>query len=516
MRKGYLSCLTAMLLLAAAVAGCGKQEVPAETGKEAESGTSADTKQKASENGARKVVFLNGLSGNTEGEDPAENDYVHYIEEQVGIDLELITGNVDYEQKVNTMMLSKTPPDMVLLNTREEMTRWASEDMLLPLDDYLKEYPELMDNIKNEAWELCKYDGKIYGVPMQRNDPTPFLTYVRKDWLDNLGINPDDVKTIDDWYQMLKRFVTDDPDGNGIDDTYGLASSYGWGQPEMTLRMFLDSFGAARDKIVDGELRPFYILPEYKEWLKFMNKLYEEKILDPEYLVTSQTQMWEKVASGKYGTFFYFWGLQEYLGKNLPRENLVAMAPPLRNDGSEAKYIYISPIRHMVSLSADCEDPKAALDMLNWAFTEEGGTFIYAGLEEKDYDVIDGQIKIKEDRMGKNVGWRQLTLGIQNPNIEKEPLKSIMEQNNGELGIEHLLLSNKYGDYNELQMLCPAFEELTQYDLNKPVAEFADKAITGSIDIDAEWDNYVSSWRKAGGDLKIQLSTEWYNREYKK
>lgn len=91
-----------------------------------------------------------------------------------------------------------------------------------------------------------------------------------------------------------------------------------------------------------------------------------------------------------------------------------------------------------------------------------------------------------------------------------------MEQNNGELGIEHLLLSNKYGDYNELQMLCPAFEELTQYDLNKPVAEFADKAITGSIDIDAEWDNYVSSWRKAGGDLKIQLSTEWYNREYKK
>ena len=38
----------------------------------------------------------------------------------------------------------------------------------------------------------------------------------------------------------------------------------------------------------------------------------------------------------------------------------------------------------------------------------------------------------------------------------------------------------------------------------------------GTVDIDAEWDNYVSSWRKAGGDVKIRLMTEWYENEYMK
>ncbi|MDR1636085.1 MAG: hypothetical protein LBR93_01980 [Treponema sp.] len=48
------------------------------------------------------------------------------------------------------------------------------------------------------------------------------------------------------------------------------------------------------------------------------------------------------------------------------------------------------------------------------------------------------------------------------------------------------------------------------------VAEFTDKAITGAINIDAEWDAYIRNLRRMGGDRKIQLSTEWYNRTFKK
>lgn len=523
MRKRLCVGFMAAVIMTAALAGCGKQaETEGKAQTSAEGAAVTDNTQKdagsaASEN--RKIVYLAGLNVDTEGQDPTKNDYTDYISEKANVELELVVDAVDYEQKLNTMLASNNPPDMFMLGgsmARDKMTRFASEDMLLPLDDYLADYPALVEGMKKEAWELAKYDGKIYGVPMQRNDPTPYLTFVRKDWLDNLGINPEDVKTIDDWYNMLKRFVTDDPDGNGIDDTFGLVAQANTTEPDFTLTMFLDSFGAGQDKYVDGELLPNYILPEYKEWLKFMNKLYEEKILDPEYVVSSGTQLWEKVASGKYGGFMWFWGLQEYQSKNLDRNNLVAMAPPLRADGSEAKYIYSSPIRHIISVSADCENPEAVLDMLNWAFTDEGSTFVYAGLEGKDYDIADGNIVIKEDRRGKNIGWRNLTLGIQNPNVDQEPLKGIMEQNNGELGMEHLLLSNQYGGYNELKLLCPSFAELAQYDLSKPVLEFTDKAITGAVDIDAEWDNYVASWRKAGGDLKIQLATEWYENVYSK
>jgi hypothetical protein len=82
--------------------------------------------------------------------------------------------------------------------------------------------------------------------------------------------------------------------------------------------------------------------------------------------------------------------------------------------------------------------------------------------------------------------------------------------------MEHLNMANTYGAYNELELFCPIFTELSQYDLITPVQEFTDKVITGELDVDAEWDNFVKRWRSAGGDLKIKLATEWYNTQFAK
>ena len=464
-----------------------------------------------------KVVILTSINVDTEGTDVNDNDYINYIRDTIGVDIEFINdGTNQYRQKMNTMLASNNPPDAFMLmdvTQRIDLARWAEEGMLLALDDYLTEYcPDLLSSIKDEAWEVTKYDGKIYAVPFQRYDSTPYLAFVRRDWLEALNIDPANVKTIDDWYTMLKRFVTDDPDGNGIDDTYGIVSTTSG--THLTNTYFKDSFGAARAQVVNGELLPNYMLDGYKNWLKFMNKLYEEKILDPEYIVNSGAQMWEKVASGKYGMFLWFWGLQEYMSKGLDRADLVAMQPPLRDDGSEASYIYSSPNRHMMAITADSKNVEAVLKFFNWSCTEEGAVFLYAGLEGKDYDIVDGTIVLREDRRGKNIGWRQLTLGVQQPNVGQEPIKGILEQSFGKLGMEHLALATKYGAYNDLELFCPIFEELSQYDFDKIVSEYTDKAITGQVDIDATWDGYIQSLRQAGGDLKIQLSTDWYNNEF--
>lgn len=461
-----------------------------------------------------KVVILTSINVDTEGTDINDNDYINYIREKTGVDIEFINdGTNQYRQKMNTMLASNAPPDALMLmdtTQRIDLARWAEEGMLLELDEYLPELgPDLLKSIKSEAWEVTKYNGRIYAVPFQRYDSTPYMTFLRKDWLDKLEIDPASLKSIDDWYNMLKRFVTDDPDGNGKDDTYGIVSTTSG--THFTNAMFLDSFGAARAKVVDGELLPNYMLPEYKEWLKFMHKLYEEKILDPEYIINSGAQMWEKTASNQYGTFLWFWGLQEYLSKGLTRDNLVAVAPPARADGSEASYVYSSPNRHMMAITADCKNVEAVLKFFNWACTEEGAIFLYAGLEGKDYDVTAGEIVMREDRKGKNLGWRQLTLGVQQPNVGEEPLKGILEQSFGEYGMEHLRLATQYGAYNELDLFCPIFEELSQYDFSKPVGEYTDKAITGEVDIDATWDEYIKNLRQMGGDLKIKLSTDWYN-----
>lgn len=460
-----------------------------------------------------KVTILTNINVDTEGTDVNDNDYIKYIEEQTGIDIEFINdASSNYPQKLNTVMASNNIPDAVMLmgdTQRTDLARFAEEELLIPLDSYIDEYSNLKNNIKQEAWDVTKYDGQVYAVPFQRYDSSPYMTFLRKDWLEALSIDPEkDMVTIEDWYHVLKRFVEEDPDGNGEKDTYALTATTSG--THFTNFTFLDSFGAAKAKFVDGELLPNYILPEYKEWLKFMHKLYEENILDSNFIVDDPSTLWDKVTGGKYGGFLWFWGLTEYQSKGYDRSELVAVKPPVHEDGSEASYVYSSPNRHMMAITSACEHPEYLLKLWNWACSEDGGIFTFAGLEGKDYDIKDGSIILKEDRKGKNIGWRQLTLGVQFPNVDQEPVYGIMEQNFGEQGIRDLMLSNECGSYNELDLYCPIFTQLQKYDLNKSVQEFTDKAITGAVDIDSEWDNYVAGWRKAGGDEKIRLSTEWY------
>lgn len=465
------------------------------------------------------VTILTNINVDTEGTDVNDNDYLHYIEDQVGIDIQFIneTSSTAYPQKLNTLMASNELPDGIMLmgdTQRSDLARLAEEEMLLPLDDYLDDYPNLKSQLKQEAWDVAKYNEHIYAIPFQRFDSSPYMTFIRRDWLEALNIDPEkDMNTIEDWYNVLKRFVEEDPDGNGQKDTIALTSTSSG--THFTNFTFLDSFDAAKAAYVDGELLPNYIRPEYKEWLHFMNKLYSEGILDPSFIVDDPSTLWDKVSSGKYGGFLWFWGLTEYQSLGYDRTDFVAVKPPLKEDGSEASYIYSSPARHMMAITADCEHPEYLLKLWDWACSVEGGVFVYAGLEGKDYDVVDNEIVLKDDRKGKNIGWRQLTLGIQNPNVSEAPLYDILCQNYGETGMNDLALSNEVGAYNDLDLYCPIFPDLQKYDFTKSVQEFTDKAIIGAIDIDAEWDNYVNNWRSAGGNEKIKLATEWYvNSEY--
>ena len=73
---------------------------------------------------------------------------------------------------------------------------------------------ELMDCITND-------DGEIMAIP------APNLTaggvnemWIRQDWLDALGLEAP--RTWDELAQVANAFVTEDPDGNGEDDTIGI------------------------------------------------------------------------------------------------------------------------------------------------------------------------------------------------------------------------------------------------------------------------------------------------------
>ena len=67
--------------------------------------------------------------------------------------------------------------------------------------------------------EAAKRNDVLYGIPSGNAEriPSQFL-WIRKDWLDKLGL--DVPKTLDDVVEVARAFKNDDPDGNGVDDTW--------------------------------------------------------------------------------------------------------------------------------------------------------------------------------------------------------------------------------------------------------------------------------------------------------
>ena len=78
-------------------------------------------------------------------------------------------------------------------------------------------------------WDFAtEDDGMMTSVPYFDEPsamPSKTLMY-RKDWLDNLGVTEDQLpKTIDEFVDLMYRFANEDPDGNGVKDTYGFSQS---------------------------------------------------------------------------------------------------------------------------------------------------------------------------------------------------------------------------------------------------------------------------------------------------
>lgn len=462
--------------------------------------------------GTPTVEFLMFHNGSTEGYELNDNPYLDHMEEQNGVDITLINagGYNELLARINTMLASGSPPDYIQIPFRERalFTQLAEDGFLLPLDqETINQYENLRDGFNPTSWELSRVNGTIYGIPYQRLDPTPMMMFARTDWLENLGVDPEDVRTIDDWYELLRAFTYDDPDGNGQDDTFGY-----FGQGDVILLFtwaFAPAFGAGQTRLIDGEIHPPFIQPEWADWLRWMNRLYEEGILDPDFVTSNNQDQQEKAASGRYGAWLFFWHLTEQVGRGIPRETWTPIAPPLGPDGEQSRYLYSGPLRQWIVISAESEHPEEVLGIVDWGLSQEGGRYVQAGLPGIDHDIVNGEVVIREDRRGVSFAWRRAMLGLERNRLDGE-YGDFVSQVFGELGSQWLELSNEWGGYDEIGILLPAFPETFDYDLQAQADEFVYQAILGQVDIDAEFDNWVAEWRASGGDIWIERATEYY------
>ena len=93
-----------------------------------------------------------------------------------------------------------------------------SAGILLPINEYWDNYPNIKNGRDEATWDLMRYtDGNIYSIGIKNPNPLSIIAY-RQDWLDKLGLEVP--TTLDEYYKVATAVAKEDPDGNGVDDTF--------------------------------------------------------------------------------------------------------------------------------------------------------------------------------------------------------------------------------------------------------------------------------------------------------
>ena len=397
-QKQIIALVSATALAATALAGCGKtSEENTQTTSEENTQTTAvgEAEGTAKEDlpfskyAETVTVHLGGsMNPNAkilDGMSYEDNAYTRFLKDDLNIEVvyDWIASSSDYDEKMNLCIGSGTIPEMMNVNATQYRAL-LKYDMIQPLDQYFEDYAsdKLKGFVESGGEELKKCITNDKGEMMAILAPSMMVgemneMWIRQDWLDNLGLEVP--RTWDEMAAVAEAFVTQDPDGNGEDDTIGILGPGNSnhindiGDNQFGLDPLFCSFQSypqywLQDE--DGTVKYGSIQPETRVALEKIQKLYTDKLIDPEMLVRNNCQ--EAVLSGKVGIFFGPWWSGYTVGEaTLAGEaDWRAYFTPLSEDGKYYTHMP-DPTSKYVVVSKSCKNPEAAFKIISYLVANE-------------------------------------------------------------------------------------------------------------------------------------------------
>lgn len=275
-------------------------------------GKTSEVTSGQSEEKPKLTIAIQTYSQITDYED---NYLTQMLEEEMGIDIEFYLLSADAKEAVTQLSLliasGQKLPDVICTGslTPEAIQDYGSKGVFLPLNDWLED-EEVATHFNAIASEEDKEsmikastspDGNIYSLTIFEPatwNMTPFRLYMNQVWLDKLNLEVP--TTTDEYYEVLKAFATQDPNGNGVNDeisVYGITSgTYGENITIPLMNSFVFYPAATINNAVltlsdDGKnvIAPF-VTDEWKAGLEYMNKLCSEGLLPASAFTDDRTQ----------------------------------------------------------------------------------------------------------------------------------------------------------------------------------------------------------------------------------
>ncbi len=549
MKKAVATILTGIILSTALLTGCGGAKNKDKIASNASNVNDAGVFPIAKE----KITLKVAIKQSPYVKDYDNNAFTKWVEEKTNIDIQFeMLPNKDTGTKVNLIMASGSDMPDVILGSSVEMSTvygYALDKLVLPLNDYIDkygvEYKNMIKNANNKklASAMTTPDGKIYALPKyvesEINKYSSDKVWIYKPWLDKLGLKVP--TTTEEFYNVLKAFKEKDPNGNGKADEIPFAGAAigGWYSSPVTpiMNPFIPDDGKDQHLFVQNEkIIANYLQPEFKEGLKYLNKLTMEKLLDP-VSFTQDFQQLKQIANKETPILGSFVGGSPTVNLTNPRVYDYIPVPVLKGPtgkGGAVEESGLPATGGAFFITSSCKNPEAAYRLGDFLLGEEAALFARFGVPNVDWkkadagDIgMDGKpafIKVINPIWNtvQNSHWAG-EHSTYNPAITQQGQAVEKDKKNMEAYQYKIVTENikPYAVASQVPPLIYTKEEVKDFNtmaatikehVNTNIARFA----TGARDVDKEWDKFQKELKDLGIDKYLKLIQDAYDRQYKK
>ena len=569
MRKCIILSLVLGLIFSAGMTGCGA--------KDGNSATTAGSTIKGS--GASSAADANGLSTlGTFPLVKEKTTITALIGWGTQTDLNQNWNTLDYEQKTNVhiewqvvssgdfrekralILASGDLPD-IFVNGYNQFTaademQYGSQGSIIPLNDLINNdslhFKKVMDENPLYKKIITSADGKIYSLPdinVCYHCNFSQRMYVNVDWLKKLNMQMP--TNTDEFEKMLVAFKEKDPNGNGKADEMPLVTTIdGWHFPidGFLMNAFVYCDGDTHLAINDGKIEMTAIKPEYKEGLKYLNSLYKKGLISPQSFTTNASSMQKINESGDRTVIGAVIGGANYIFAGGPAVSARWMEydiiPPVKGPDGFVTTPNYTATRDVTpgyfSISKSAQNPSLIMRWVDWLYSEEGtlwhddaggreGTeYRKANSGELDLNGKPAKLaQLKTRKPEDNVVWEQYLPSNRSKEFREswaapqdwrsdDPQAQAVQYHQGtkpyeavapgpELSLPNLFVSSdKISDFTRLKT-----------GIDDYIKESVTKFVTGNMDIEKDWDSYISKMNNIGLKEYLDMCQEAYDSKFK-
>lgn len=499
-------CGMCAVLAATTLAGCGgassgSSAAPANAASGTTSTAGADGEYPVLRMGYR-VLFEVG----SENEAAVEDALNEILREKANAELDLIAVQAgSYSTQMNLLLTGGDESlDIFTSYSFAPLSTLKANGQVAALDDLMdSEAPELKALFADysEVLDCARIDGVLYGIPTITVWSNPNMFIVKKTDSDNANIDWSQVHTIEDMTQAMLDLKAANPDAHYVP---GSTQTY-WLPKTVDYLGDTNFLGVLTDPTNSTTIENYYESDYFLNFLEQVKIWKENDIISADPLSNSDPTLLNLQTGVVNGTPGYGWSVEDsiyqYTQSQQFGDDIVGcqLGDRIMTTNDVTQYMY--------HISTFCEEPEAAMRILNVLYTDpDAANLIANGVEGMHYQIDEnGRMAYLEGKDISNSGWTSQSMPLF-PNSTLCPLWDFQQENTNELreqanqeALKSLALGFSFDSSEVADQITACANVVSQYYLPLMYAE---------VDIDETLPVFQQALHDAGIDDIIQAKQE--------